>query len=192
MFPIFLRGFKLFARILQITALKVIDMIKTDHYIEDFECFFHQNLSKKEELYPSNILLMHYKTVNYEHFSGCKFHVEKQQICELSCVKIYHAGNFWLPIRRVGIFLGENYPGGSCARRNFEGTNCLVGNFLGENFPRCQLSGWELMGWEFSCMGVIGVGNISVGIIRMGIIRVEIVLSPNNTCRSIALSNKNL
>ena len=73
----FLRGFKLFARILQITALKVIDMIKTDHYIEDFECFFHQNLSKKEELYPSNILLMHYKTVNYEHFNGCKFHVEK-------------------------------------------------------------------------------------------------------------------
>lgn len=192
MFPIFLRGFKLFARILQITALKVIDMIKTDHYIEDFECFFHQNLSKKEELYPSNILLMHYKTVNYEHFSGCKFHVEKQQICELSCVKIYHAGNFWLPIRRVGIFLGENYPGGSCARRNFEGTNCLVGNFLGENFPRCQLSGWELMGWEFFCMGVIGVGNISVGIIRMGIIRVEIVLSPNNTYGSLALSNKNL
>ena len=41
-------------------------------------------------------------------------------------------------------------------------------------------------------MGVIGVGNISVGIIRMGIIRVEIVLSPNNTYGSLALSNKNL
>ena len=126
-----------FEGILWITTFRVIDMIRNYQYVEDFECFFfvkHQSSSKKQEPYSSNIFSLLYKSANYEHFSGCEFHLENWQICQLSCVKIFCAGNFWLPIRRIS--LGGNYPGGNCADGNFAGRICPDGTFLGWEFSR--------------------------------------------------------
>ena len=40
---------KLFVEILQIVEFKVIKMIRTDHYIEDLESFFHKKSNTFEE-----------------------------------------------------------------------------------------------------------------------------------------------
>ena len=52
----FFFGLKLFVEILQIPAFKVIEMIRTDHYIEDLVFFKkNQTLSKNQELKSSDI-----------------------------------------------------------------------------------------------------------------------------------------
>ena len=49
-------GLKLFVEILQIVVFKVIEMIRTDHYIEDLVFFVkNQTLSKNQELKSSDI-----------------------------------------------------------------------------------------------------------------------------------------
>ena len=50
-------------------------MIRTENYKEVLILFSKsfKTLSKKQKLYSSNILLMLYKTVIYEHFSDVSF-----------------------------------------------------------------------------------------------------------------------